>query len=136
MSIVYQKNGNLVIGIHQISWEQFYKEFVYNKQRRKLCEGLIKAIGHFREVKCKVIYVDGSFASTESHPNDFDVCWERDGVDMELLQKKYPVLLEFLPDTSRQKMIYGGEFFPASSFLNFFQKTRDNTRKGIIKLLI
>jgi hypothetical protein len=99
MLLLYQENGNLVSGIHEITWKEFVNEYGYNKPRLKLIEGLEKAMSELRDVKCKIIYVDGSFVSKKNHPNDFDACWDPIGVDFNTLAIKYPTLLEFLPDT-------------------------------------
>ena len=73
-------------------------------------------------------------------PNDYDACWEEDGVDPALLD---PVLLTFDPGRATQKAKYAGELFPASviadagglSFLEFFQTDKDTGNpKGIIAI--
>ena len=73
-------------------------------------------------------------------PNDYDACWEEDGVEPEALD---PVLLTFDPGRTTQKAKYLGELFPASidadtsglSFLEFFQTDKDTGRtKGIIAI--
>jgi hypothetical protein len=136
MPLLYQENGNLVPGIHKLTWDEFKKEFGYNKCRRKLLEGLEKAITELKDVQCKTIYVDGSFVTTKSDPNDFDACWDPIGVDFNKFSAKYSVLLEFKPDTRKQKAKYGGEFFPSPRFLTFFQKDKEDNIKGIIKLIL
>ena len=65
---------------------------------------------------------------------DYDACWESEGIDFNLLANKYPILIEFLPNTLKQNAVYGGELFPAHKFLSFFQKDRDDIPKGIVKL--
>src|SRR6185312_16918573 len=132
MSLLYQENGNLVPGIHEITWHEFVEEFGKNKHRKKLIEGLEQAMNHLRDVQCKILYVDGSFVSQREEPKDFDACWDPKGVDFKRLAVMYPVLMNFLPDTKDQKAKYGGELFPSPKFLAFFQKDRDDKPKGII----
>jgi hypothetical protein len=134
MSLLYQENGNLAPGIHEITWHEFVKEFGKSKHRLKLIDGLEQAIKHLKDAKCKILYVDGSFVSQKVEPKDFDACWDPTGVDFKKLSDMYPVLLEFIPDTKKQKIKYGGELFPSPKFLSFFQKDRDDSPKGIIKL--
>ena len=85
-------------------------------------------------------YIDGSFVTDKVHPNDFDACWEEEGVDPLLLD---PVLLTFDSGRSTQKAKYFGELFPASigagseglSFLEFFQIDRNSGEpKGIVAI--
>ena len=88
---------------------------------------------------CQTIYVDGSFVTAKNAPNDFDCCWEVNGVDAALLD---PILLIFDPNTDAQKAKFYGELFPnvteintGSTFLEFFQIDKENGRpKGIIAL--
>ena len=73
-------------------------------------------------------------------PNDFDACWDIEGVDPDLLD---PVLLTFDDSRAAQKAKYLGELFPAQlseggsggSFLEFFQIDKETGNpKGIITL--
>lgn len=134
MSLSYQANGNLEPGIHEITWEEFVKIYGNNKHRLKLIQGLEKAIIELKDVGCKTLYVDGSFVSKKIDPRDFDACWDPVGIDFKKLASLYPTLMEFLPNTAKQKAKYGGELFPSPKFLPFFQSDRDGIPKGIIML--
>jgi hypothetical protein len=76
--------------------------------------------------------------------DDFDACWEANGVDMTQLQSIAPALLKFDAKRAAQKAAYGGEFFPAgwpadsagTLFLEFFQMDRDGNPKGIIAIAL
>ena len=89
---------------------------------------------------CRTVYVDGSFVTSTTRPNDYDTCWDEAGVDPAALD---PVLLTFDPGRAAQKAKYGGELFPASviadpdglSFLEFFQTDQETGRaKGIVAI--
>src|SRR5260221_649263 len=60
---------------------------------------------------CSTVYLDGSFITDITTPNDYDACWEVVGVSVALLD---PILLEFSNLKAAQKAKYLGEFFPAS----------------------
>lgn len=81
MALQYQENGNLYPGIYQLSWEEFKENYGFNKHRKKLIEGIELVIKELKAVGCKSIYIDGSFVSKKSLPNDFDACWDPEGVD-------------------------------------------------------
>jgi hypothetical protein len=134
MTLTYQSNGNLIPGFHPLTFEEIVSEFGFNKWRMRLCKGLELAIAHFKDVNCKTLFIDGSFSTKEPYPNDYDACWDPVGVDFAKLMAKYPVLIEFLINTKPQKDKYGGEFYPSTSHLGFFQKDRDDSPKGIIQL--
>jgi len=102
--------------------------------------GLRSALESLARAGCRTAYVDGSFVTDKELPNDFDACWEEEGVDPDLLD---PVLLIFDPGRTTQKAKFLGELFPAAfisgedglSFLEFFQTDRNTgERKGIIAL--
>jgi hypothetical protein len=59
---------------------------------------------------CRTVYIDGSFVTTKLVPNDFDACWDIEGVDPESLD---PVLLIFDEGRATQKAKYLGELLPA-----------------------
>lgn len=142
MSVIppFDDNGNLPPGAHEASWQEFCERFGFNSHRRVLLHGLREALQSLRAAGCKWVYIDGSFVTAEVFPNDFDGCWEEDGVDPLLLD---PILLLFDNKRAAQKAKYLGEFFPAQcqergsgkTFLQFFQKDKSTgDAKGIIVL--
>lgn len=104
--------------------------------------GLRAALENLAGAGCGVVYIDGSFVTSKEIPNDYDACWEEDGVDPNALD---PVLLTFDPGRVTQKAKYRGELFPASSiadadgfsFREFFQTDKNTGRpKGIVAIYI
>jgi len=47
---------------------------------------------------CRTAYVDGSFVTAKEDPEDFDGCWESEGVSLKALD---PVLCDFKIDLER-----------------------------------
>ena len=103
-------------------------------------EGFRAAIENLKDTGCRVVYLNGSFVTSKTHPNDYDACWEEAGVDPTALDS---VLLTFDAGRATQKAKYLGELFPASiiadaeglSFLEFFQTDNETGRpKGIIAI--
>ena len=92
-----------------------------------------------RKAGCKRVYIDGSFVTRKAEPEDFDGCWEVDGVDPDKLD---PVLLKFANRRAEQKAKYRGELFLADTeadpagtcFIDFFQQDKDGNAKGIIAI--
>ena len=102
--------------------------------------GFRTALANLKSAGCRTVYLDGSFVTTKVIPNDYDACWDEDGVDPVLLD---PVLLTFDEGRAAQKAKYMGELFPASiianagglSFLDFFQTDKETgNAKGIIAI--
>ena len=102
--------------------------------------GLRAALENLKSAGCRTVYLNGSFVTSKSIPNDYDACWEEAGVDPTVLD---PVLLTFDPGRAAQKARYLGELFPASimadtdglSFLEFFQTDRaTGGPKGIVAI--
>jgi len=85
------------------------------------------------------VWIDGSFVTEKEAPNDFDACWEINGVDVALLD---PVILDVNPPRFAQHVKYGGDILPnvnvgniGSLFVEFFQIDKDTgDPKGIIEL--
>ena len=132
--------GLLPPGIHWTGWEEFTKKYGGNPWRQKLLSGLKAALESLKVAGCRTVYINGSFVTDKVLPNDYDACWEEDGVDPEALD---PVLLTFDPGRATQKAKYMGELFPASviansdglSFLQFFQTDKSTGRpKGIVAI--
>jgi hypothetical protein len=104
-----------------------------------LLGGLLRGLGALKLAGYQTVYLDGSFVTNKAEPNDFDACWESEGVQGRLLG---PVLLTFADSRAAQKAKYFGEFFIADAeatpnglrFVDFFQFTRSSEPKGIIAI--
>lgn len=135
----FNTSGNLPEGIHQATWRAFVERFGINPHRRGLLEGLLAGLKALRKAGCELAYVDGSFVTAKAEPGDFDVCYEGENMLFLLLD---PVLKDFSNRRAAQKAKYGGEFFEAEAaatpdgtiYLEFFQRTKDGKRKGIVAL--
>ena len=130
--------GLLPTGIHLATWEELVTFTGTSPYRLTLLVGLRAAALELRRCGCPRLYVDGSFATDEPLPGDFDGCWEVAGTDLRILD---PVLQDFTNKRAAQKAKYGGELFPASgradaaghTFLDFFQVDKYTGKpKGII----
>jgi hypothetical protein len=136
----FDESGNLPPGIHAATWDEIADRFGTTPQRRALLSGLRTALQALQAAGCRMVYIDGSFVTTKLVPNDFDACWDIEGVDPDRLD---PVLLTFDDGRSAQKAKYLGELFPAQlseggsggSFLAFFQVDKETGNpKGIVAL--
>ena len=140
----FNANGNLPAGIHTCTWKVATKKLAFNPHRQKLLTGLRRACKSLSQAGCKRIYIGGSFATSKTTPGDFDVCWDDQDVDFELLEQIDPVLLDIGNDCTAQKAKYGGEMFPANAptllngrtHLEFFQQDRNGNPKGIVEIYI
>jgi hypothetical protein len=78
----------------------------------------------------------------KDHPGDYDACWDTEGVDIDLLARIEPALLNFTGVRAAQRAKFRGEFFPAimqerssgQMFLEFFQADKDGNAKGVVAL--
>jgi hypothetical protein len=88
---------------------------------------------------CQQAFIDGSYVTAKPIPGDYDLCWDIEGVNPDLLD---PVFEDFSNKRENQKLKYGGEYFPFSfleppafSFLTFFQTDKSSGgQKGIIRI--
>ena len=136
----YDENGKLPQGVHEASWGEFVTRFGNTEHRHRLLQGLKEALQALRAAGCKRVYVDGSFVTAKEVPNDWDGCWDTDGVDLRTLD---PLLRQFANKRAAQKAKFLGEFFPADMteggagkmFLEFFQTDKETgDAKGIVAL--
>ncbi|MGH9848646.1 MAG: DUF6932 family protein [Blastocatellia bacterium] len=133
------RKGLLPPGIHWTTWDEFAARYGGTPHRERLLAGLRAAIENLEQAGCREIYIDGSFVTRKVKPNDFDACWNGEGVNEQLLD---PVLLDFSNRRARMKEKYGGELFIAQAqadleggkrFLDYFQRDkRTGSPKGII----
>jgi len=139
----FDSDGNLPPGLHWATWQEFAGRFGTTPHRQRLLSGLKNAIDVLKMVGCQLIYIDGSFVTTKSIPNDFDACWGTEGVDFDLLILIDPILLTFDHGRAAQKAKYSGELFLADTtevgtgrtILEFFQIDKETgDRKGIIAI--
>lgn len=129
--------GCLPPGEHAADWGHIVERFGTTPWRKELLEGLARALRDLRAAGCKRVYLDGSFVTAKQVPDDFDACWDLEGVDFERIDE---ALLVFDGGRRTQKAKYRGEFFPADAaadplgtlFRDFFQRDRDSNAKGII----
>lgn len=134
-------DGLLPPGIHWATWNEIIERFGYTQHRKRLLSGLKNALIALKEVGCKFAYLDGSFVTFKLIPNDFDACWEADGVNLIELERKEPILLQFSNGRVAQKSKFMGELFLIENnninneltFLEFFQIDKETgKRKGIV----
>lgn len=95
---------------------------------------------NLKEAGVNKVYLDGSFITLKEKPKDIDGCWDvTSRVKGELID---PVFLNFKSGRKCMKEKFGVDFFIAyqtelgsgKPFIEFFQRTRDGKRKGIILL--
>ncbi len=138
---LFEPSGLLRPGIHWLTWTQIVEGVGWNAHRRRLLDGLERALLDLKAAGCRTVYVDGSFVSQKEIPDDFDACWEREGVALRRLLGT--PLFTFDRGRAAQKAVYGGELFPADvqadgagrRFLEFFQVDKDTGNpKGIVAL--
>lgn len=136
----FDADGNLPPGVHWATWQEFVERFGLSPHRDKLLMGLRSALDVLKVAGCQAVYIDGSFVTTKSVPNDFDGCWDIEGVNPDLLA---PILLILKDGRVAQKAKYFGELFPAQfsdgitglRFLEFFQIDKETGKlKGIIAI--
>jgi Family of unknown function (DUF6932) len=132
-------DGLLPPGIHRATWLEVTGRFVWTGTRLRLIQGLNLALSDLVLAGCRRAYLDGSFVTAEGYPNDYDLCWDTDGVDVSRL---HPVLKDTQPPRTAQKIRYLGDILPnirersaGKPLLDFFQNDKlTNRPKGIVAI--
>lgn len=138
MMSVFTAEGELPPGIHYATWEEIFDCFGKTEYRRTLLNGMLSAFRALQHAGCTLIFLDGSFVTLEANPNDYDGCWEIEGVCLELLD---PILLDFTNESKAQKKKFGGELYPMlpasddqPALFQVFQCSREGRPKGIVAM--
>jgi hypothetical protein len=135
----FTDDGLLPAGIHPASWEDVLSAFGRSQWRGVLLLGLRDVAAALASAGCSALWLDGSFVTDVESPSDYDACWDWQGVDRGLLD---PLLLDY-SQAGRAviKAKYLGDVLLAGvergsglPFVEFFQRTRDGQRKGIVLL--
>jgi hypothetical protein len=136
----FDEIGNLPPGIHFCNWNEFQEKFGYTNQRMKMIRGIESVMVKLKAAGCRTFYINGSFVTSKVKPRDFDCCWDRDDVNIDYLQQNAPLILKFY-DSEGQKAKYGGEIYQSNQpvdestiSIEFFQRDREQNRKGIIAI--
>lgn len=124
-------------GIHEATLDEIAERFATTPHRRWLYDGFLRMAEALAVARCTRLYLDGSFTTGKPHPEDYDGCWDWQGVDFKQLD---PVLLQFEHKRAAQKRKFLGEMFlattenlPGQTFLDFFQAEKFSGRpKGIV----
>jgi hypothetical protein len=132
-------DGLLPPGTHPASWAEIVGRLGDTTHRDELLAGLRAALENLRAAGCQRAYLDGSFVTGKEVPNDYDMCWDMDGVEVALLD---PVLRDVRPPRAAQQAKYRGDILPnmvegnsGMPFVDFFQHDKVTGRaKGIIAI--
>ena len=139
----FESRGSLPPGIHLATLDEIFARFGSTTHRLRLLEGFQAAVETLRSAGCRRVYLNGSFVTSKTRPNDFDALWDTDGVDLERLLEREPCFADFSNGRAAQKARFGGEFFPANfrepslggTFLEFFQTDRESgLPKGVVAI--
>ena len=124
-------------GEHPATIDEIENRFAHTPHRRQLFAGLKLLLGNLKAAGARRAWLNGSFVTDKTVPDDYDLCWDPNGVNPDLLD---PILLDLSAPRFAQHVKYGGDIFPnvteqhsVSLFLDFFQvdKTTGGP-KGII----
>ncbi|MBF0192976.1 MAG: hypothetical protein HQL71_00400 [Magnetococcales bacterium] len=131
----FNKDGNLPKGVHIATWEEFEKRFAINPDREYLLYYLKKASSALAKAGSAKIFIDGSFVTDCGIPGDYDMCWQAENVDPNLLD---PMFLDVISPRQTMKDKYRGDIFPetygSQSMLDYFQEDREGRKKGVVEL--
>ncbi len=129
----------LTVRVHEASLAEVEARYATNDHRKRLFNGLKRAVRALRDAGCTAVFLNGGFVGENPKPDDFDACWVPFGVNPAKLD---PVLLDFSNKRAAQKKKYSGELFPSTAdagqgvfFFEYFQRDKYTGKpKGIIRL--
>lgn len=140
MILDFTDEGLLPPGVHEATLEELRKKLGFSRKRKELIDGLERALALMSGCGVRRIYIDGSFVTEKPRPGDIDGCYDVEpGMD---LQSMTPVWPPNHSNRAKSKAEFGVDFFPADTieagsgqpFLQFFQKDRDGSPKGVVAM--
>jgi hypothetical protein len=140
----FDHNGNLPPGVYRTTMAEIATRFAWNEKRRRLSEGLGRALANLAAAGVKEVWIAGGFVSSKDEPNDVDGCWDYTPAALDV-SKLDPVFLDTAPPRDAMKRAYGVDFLISwrrladpeahgATVLEFFQKDQDGNPKGILLL--
>lgn len=103
----FTHEGILPPGIHAATWHEIEERFGGGQRRTGLLAGLYRVLSDLRAAGCRRVYLNGSFVTAKENPGDYDLCWEEDGTDRDVI----PAML-LSCDPNWIKRVYGGDIMP------------------------
>lgn len=138
----FTEEGLLPSGIHKATLKEIQEKLGWSGRRRRLLEGLERALDLMAACSVQRVYVDGSFVTDKDRPNDIDGCYDpAEGAEgVERLRRMHPIWPPNLWNRAEAKEMFGVDFFPAATtefgsgqpFLRFFQKDREGRERGVL----
>lgn len=124
-------------GRYELTWSEFSGSFFNNEHRQHLGQGMLAAIKDLQNAGCKRVEVGGSFVSSKPLPKDFDLVFQKDGVDMSRVDSTISSKQYWL-----QQNKFGGELFaddvhfnsPYKSAIDMIRQTRRQEEFGTVVL--
>jgi len=136
----FREDGYLPEGVHVATEAEVTFRFgTESIRRQKLALRLRRWIALCRAVSARKLFVDGSFVTSKTEPNDVDaVVWlPNDFVDQVNAQEVEAIELENMLLTRHPEEIFAAEDrHDWDAWLEFFGRTResDGRRKGVVEI--
>jgi len=132
--------------IIESSWEIVEEQLVFNTVRANIYVEFKKLCNEIRAIELDdfSVWIDGSFASLKTSPNDMDlVCfidhkfYVANEIVLKKLRRSYSSLdiyfVKVYPETHANHFLTN---FDSLDWLHFFTRDRQNNKKGILKFKI
>ena len=139
----FQPDGLLPPGLHPATWDEFSQRYGWTEHRHRLLAGIKRALAALKAAGCKRVYIDGSFVTAKSAPNDIDIVSElRTGHDFE---RDLPMSEYALVSRSLLRRRFGLDVVVAEresvvykTYVEFFTRVREvpELRKGLLRVTL
>jgi hypothetical protein len=96
----FDEYGNLPVGTHSCTFDEFYTRFRVNAHRSSLCEKFEIILRIARNCGFLAVLVGGSFATAKETPRDMDLTWLTE-IDVDKERVK-PECLALMDDAAAQ----------------------------------
>ena len=136
MALNFNTKGYLYETI-TLTFEEFKHHFGTNPRRMGQINNALPFFKIFHSCGCKAVYVDGSFVSKKTYPEDIDLCFDINNIDAEKLEKEFPQFFD-VQEIGRIRGDLQCHIFHFDEnnkrLLRILEEDRDGDPKGLVKL--
>lgn len=116
MMLEFTEEGLLPPGTHETNLAEVREKMGWSRGRRRLIDGLQKALELMADCGVHRVYLDGSFVTDKNRPQDIDGCYDPDeGATIESLESMSPIFPPSMQNRVKAREAFGVDFFPAAA---------------------
>lgn len=136
MSLSFNSNGNLHKTV-ELTLTEFEQHFGTNEWRKVRIKNALIFFEIFASCGCSTVYIGGSFISTKINPDDIDICFDLQDIDIDKFGIAFPDFFDFnkIGEIRRNFKCHLLHFDKNNlQYLRMLEKDKNGYPKGLVKI--